>query len=121
MDDPQPKWDLDLQPEKSDGSSPVSEFLDSLDRNYLNRVIKRLQRFQKTSLEVLQQTGDIGKVKNEDFYEIRLSVGIEVRLLGVIVIKDKPTFVAVHGFHKKDQSIKKRHLDITRDRIKAIS
>ena len=107
----------------SNGFCPVAEFFDELKSKKkveYERVIKKLERLQRCySLETLKQNQFLGKVINEDFWELRISAGIEVRLLGVIKNNTKlEIFKAVHGFHKKDQRIKKRHIDLARERLK---
>lgn len=124
MQDSEPRWQLDLW-QNENGFCPAGEFLDELRKTKkveYERVMKKLDRFRKNSLTVLRQTQIIGKVVNEEFWELRLSVPIEIRLLGIIKDNQKPEiFLAVHGFHKKDQKIKRSHLDITRERIKQIT
>jgi phage-related protein len=123
MQDLERRWEFELW-ENENGFCPVGEFLDDLKRikkvEY-ERVIKRLDRFQKYPFATLRQSQTIGKVVNEEFWELRLSVPVEIRFLGLIRENQKPEiFLAVHGFHKKDQKIKKPHLNITRERIKEI-
>ncbi len=124
IQNPDKKWELELWVNEN-GSCPVAEFFDELSRRKnveCERVKKLLNRFQTHSLLHLRQSQDIGRVINEEFWEIRFSVGIEVRLLGVIREENnKSKFIAVHGFHKKDQKIRKSDIDKACDRIQQIT
>lgn len=123
MEEIKPQWELELW-ENENGFCPVQEFLDDLEKRKsteYERMIKKLNQFKKYPLAVLKQTQNLGKVKNEEFWELRISINIEIRLLGVLDENEKlKIFHVVHGFHKKDQKIRKSDLEITRERIKEI-
>jgi hypothetical protein len=123
MEDSGRLWELELW-ENESGTCPAGDFFEELKRRKrfeYERVKKLLSRFQKYSFPHLRRTHDIGKVVNEEMWEVRLSVGVEIRLLG-IVKEDRtpPEFIAVHAFHKKDQKIRKSDIEKARDRIKKI-
>lgn len=124
MQDSALQWDLELWG-NDNGSCPVAEFFDELrlkKKVEYERMFKRLKLFQESTLTTLRQTQHISKVVNEDFWEVRLRVGIEIRLLGKIIEKQgRDVFIAVHGFHKKDQKIRKSDIEIARERLRIIS
>ncbi len=123
MQDSEQKWQLELW-ENENGFCPVGDFFNELEtkKNFeYNRMIKKLNWFRTHSLSILEKRGDLSKVKNEYCWELRFSVGIEIRFLGIIK-EDKALqiFLVTHGFHKKDQKIRKSDIEIARKRIKQI-
>lgn len=123
MQDLESQWQLELW-KNENGFCPVEDFLNDLksrkNPEYI-RLIKKLNRFRKYSLSELKKAQYLGKVINEDLWELRISINIEIRFLGIIKeSQDLFIFYMVHGFHKKDQKIRKSDIEIARERIKNI-
>jgi|GEM_PF-3468335 len=123
MPDSEKQWELELWVNEN-GFCPVADFFDELNIRKgveYERMTKQLIRFQTQPFTRLKQTQDIGKVKNEEFWEMRFNVRIEIRLLGIIKENHgHEVFVAVHGFHKKDQKLRQSDIEKARNRIKQI-
>ena len=115
------KWELEFW-ESESGNCPVSEFLEKLkqkDGLSHQRIGKKLARFQDQSLSDLRKAGELEKVEGE-LYELRLSVGIEIRFLCKItdVINKLPIICMSHAIKKKSNKLKKQDIDLAKSRLK---
>ena|SRR3989344_7575322 len=120
MQIPKTHWQLDFW-KNDNGFCPVEDFLNDLRKSkkveYI-RVLKKLDRFRSWPPEVLRQKKYLEKVKNEEFWELRVSVGIEVRFFGKFTNSSEfVVFSVIHGIHKKDERIRKQDLDLIRQRL----
>ncbi len=115
------KWELEFW-ESEAGNCPAREFLDKLkqkDSLSHQRVGKKLVRFQSQSLSDLRKAGELEKVDGE-LYELRLSVGIEIRfLVKVADVINKLSIVCVsHVIKKKSNKLRKQDIDLAKSRLK---
>lgn len=113
------QWKIDFW-ENRNGSCPVSDFLDKIrkkDKVFYRDILKKLDRLQEKPIEFIFKSNYLENIGN-DLYELKITVPKkEFRMLGVL--KNNlliPVFASLHAFHKKDNKLRKREIQIALER-----
>lgn len=111
-------WDLEFW-EHEPGRSWAADEYGGLPREILAMVARRQRNvLQKRTFEQLRKSGDLKNVQKLPYLEITIPKN-EIRIFGVIEnTNNPPIFMALYVFHKKEQKIKQRDIELALQRFK---
>lgn len=100
--------------ELSRKDKPVQEFIESLEKKTIAKVIHNIDLLERFGSEL--KMPHVKKL-NREIYELRIRGGEEIRLLFCYRAKD---IVLLHGFKKKSQKTPRKELDTALSRLKSL-
>lgn len=100
-----------------DTSSLIWEEFVSLEAETKARVIKRIEIFERKTINQLFREKQLEKVEGATvkMYELRLRITPPVRMLGVL---EKSRYIPIHLFIKKDEQMRPKDIQTATERIK---
>lgn len=108
-----PEWSIIFYT-TANGSSPVAEFIDSLDDTAQAKVINTMRLLKEYNVQL--GGSHAKKLKGTDLWELRILGGDSVRVFYVAI--EQQRFLLLHGFKKKSFKTPAKELRLASERLR---
>ncbi len=107
-------WNIVYYQTPQQSSSPVYDFINSLDANAKSKVINTINLLESYGIRL--DPPHAKKLTGTDLWELRISGQDNIRILYIAVTGKN--FLLLHGFNKKKQKTDKREVETALARLK---
>ncbi len=106
-------WDIIYYQSPSQSSSPVTDFISSLNKNAQAKIVAGLKLLEQYGIKA--GSPHVKKLTGTELWELRILGSDNIRILYVAVVNKN--FLLLHGFVKKKQKTDKKEIKTAQFRL----